>query len=688
MNLDKNQTIEEILSFKRPQSAYKQLYSATAKGGRELKDKLGIIPSLVFSLVVVILVSWGLASLENAINNPEKNIDNNLTKIEESLRDKIHWGTVARTIFGVETAHAAQPEVKVRDESYSVKFVSQSIPDPIEIEAGDTKTVVIKFKNSGTTTWNSAGGRFISAYTMEPRERSSEFSSSNWINSKQTGKILGTVAPGEIGELKLELKAPKKTGEYVEHFYLAAENYSWIKGGYFFLKINVVYKKVVEKVEDNTKKEDISVESGEYEARRLILSPKFVKAEGGKKVKIIIGYRNKGTATWDEYKLISTESGFEDGEWMGGGVVLSKEEEIIPDKFLRNTFYFRAPAKKGEYVAKFDLNINDGKLVESIEIPIEVTTDAPSSYSPPKFSIVRENDVVDNIRLVAEPRVRVGIAAPESNFIQFRSYEDDYNIFAGTKKQGVLKKKKFAVIKYSDGKYSFSGGDIDFETGDHIRLEPATNAHAVYNIPNLISRSVSWVDPNAKFNKYRGALEYRRGEVDEKMYIVNDLLIEDYVKGMAEMSSGAPIEFVKANLVAARNYVFVAKNKYPFFDVLGNTYDQLYLGFEAEAALPNVVSAAAATRGVFVTYNNEVVTTPYFGNSNGKTKNYSSVWGGSAKPWLVSVVANYDSGRSQLGHGVGMSQRDAALRADKEGANFVELLKYYYTGVKVEKLFN
>ena len=35
-----------------------------------------------------------------------------------------------------------------------------------------------------------------------------------------------------------------------------------------------------------------------------------------------------------------------------------------------------------------------------------------------------------------------------------------------------------------------------------------------------------------------------------------------------------------------------------------------------------------------------------------------------------------------------MSQRDAALRAEKEGLTWQELLKYYYTGIEIEKIYN
>jgi stage II sporulation protein D len=39
------------------------------------------------------------------------------------------------------------------------------------------------------------------------------------------------------------------------------------------------------------------------------------------------------------------------------------------------------------------------------------------------------------------------------------------------------------------------------------------------------------------------------------------------------------------------------------------------------------------------------------------------------------------------GHGVGMSNADAGQRASKDGWNYLQILKHYYTGVEVEKVF-
>lgn len=597
-------------------------------------------------------------------------------------------------VFLPTSVFASEPEVEVRDDGYSAQFVSQSISDPIKIEAGDSKEVVFKFKNTGKYSWNSNSANFVSAYAMEPRYRESVFVDSSWISSSQTDKILGVVAPGGIGELKINLHAPDKVGEYIEKFYLASENYSWVKNGYFFIKINVVPKTTVveDKNLDNTKKESTDSEIN-YLVNRTILSPKNISGVGGDKQKIIIAFQNLGENNWQKLSLLSVEEGMADSTWQSGGIIDSWEEEVLPGAFFRKSFYIRLPEKRGDYDFTLRLAIdgNEGLDNTLAIIPLVVTDDAPANYKKPNFSIGDDvvNDpkvekIIETNRLGTEPRIRVGLKMP-TYYMQFRSYEDDYNVFVGGTKKGVLSERQKAVIKLKDGVFSFDSKDLNFDSQDYIRLEPKTSPHSVFNILNL-DRPVNWVG-DYDFNRYRGAVEFRQGEIDREYYAVNDLLLEDYVLGIAEAHNSNNIEFIKANLVAAKNYAYVHKNSYPFFDVLGSTHDQLYLGYEAEQAQPNVVRAAKDVQGIMITYDNKIVTAPYFGNSSGWTKSYSSVWGGSAKAWLVPVRAEYDAGRVQFGHGVGMSQRDARLRADDLGSTFDELLRYYYSGVVVEKVY-
>ena len=98
-----------------------------------------------------------------------------------------------------------------------------------------------------------------------------------------------------------------------------------------------------------------------------------------------------------------------------------------------------------------------------------------------------------------------------------------------------------------------------------------------------------------------------------------------------------------------------------------------------------MVIAIEETRGFVATYNNEPADTPYFARSNGKTKSAKAVWG-AEKPWLVAVTTPYDKGKTQWGHGVGMSARDGLYRA-KDGSNWDDILKYYYTGIDLQKMY-
>lgn len=605
------------------------------------------------------------------------------------------------------TVAAADPNLPIKDSSYAAKFVSQSVFDPITIEAGATKEVTITFKNAGTATWSDKGGRHISAYTVEPKYRESVFKGSNWISAKQTGVISGIIKPGQNSALKLQLKAPTEEGTYTERFQLAAENTTWVKGGYFFLVIKVIPKSgtvtpptppATPPTPPSVPPQTTSTNPNAYKANRFIQSVKSIEAKGGDPIKLVIGFQNVGTASWKKIKLVSAvptalagrSLSFADKTWQSSSLIFEKANEIAPEKALRETVYFRAPRTKGNYDATFTLYADDQEIGQA-NIKVAVTDNAPLNYKEPFFEETPEEDKGDEFvkpsepRSEDEPRIRVGIDVNELIALHFVSYEDDYMVYAGSREKGMLAKLKIGELRYSGGIYSFKGGGLQFSTEDFIRLVPKNDPHAVHQIMNL-KRAMSWVGPG-DFNEYRGIMEYRVGAIDGKKYAVNDLLFEDYVKGISEFGKADEVEFIKANIVAARTYAYVSLGKYSFFDVLSSTYDQLYLGKKVEDYMPNAKAAAEETRGMMVTYKDQVVITPYFGNSNGHTRSWTDVWGGSPKPWLVPVETDYDAGKKQYGHGVGMSQRDANLRAKNEGLKWHQLLKYYYTDTSIAWMY-
>lgn len=578
--------------------------------------------------------------------------------------------------FPLRTA-AADPKPVIKDSQYAAAFVSQSIADPVAIQAGETKTVTVRFKNVGSATWAALGSRFVSAYTVEPRDRPSAFAGADWISAKQTNAIQQITKPGEIAELSVAFTAPATPGTYTEQFYLAAENHTWIRGGYFFITFTVAERA-----------------APVVQAHKFIQSPQAVEAKGGERVSLILAFQNLGSTAWHTVALRAkspvhiAQSGslsFADETWIGPDLVVQKSQTVRPQEFLRETVYFRAPRHIGTYTAGFQLEI-DGVLVPDVEVEVPVTV---TEYAPEHdITVLEPSPSLVSYRLPAEPRIRVGLwQSPE--FVQFRSEEDDYAVFAGETQVGILPRQRFGILKMENGQYSFKGGDVEILSNEYLRLAPLNHSHATFILWNY-NRRVSWKGAG-NFNEYRGALEYRRGERKGDLWAVNDLLLEDYIRGVAENSNGAPAEYLKSQTVAQRSYAYatIQSDKYGIFDVVATTGDQLYLGVLSEKLTPNFVAAAEATRGRMVLYEDKVVLTPYFANADCRTRGWHEVWGGALKPWLVSVQTTYDcaAGRGKKGHGVGMSQLDASARAKNEGLDFTALLHYYYTGVTIEKLY-
>ncbi|MFH1789918.1 MAG: peptidoglycan-binding protein [bacterium] len=722
-------------------------------------------------------------------------------------------------LFNVSSVSAIDltpPEFK--DLGYQASYNSQSISDPIVIEAGASKEVIVRFKNIGAKTWQASGSNYVSVYTINDKYRKSVFSSTDWLSSSHPTKISKTTKTGEIGEFKITLKAPAKTGEYKEDFYLAAENSTFIKGGYFYLKIKVVSassktsssnapsataktqasatqslpnvssnytftkylyigdkgkevenlqnilkdlgyftyptitgyfgsatKEAVVKFQKKNKLSPypgwigpstrstlnlisknsstaaqsttvlpstaVTSKSGttepsastpvttnpDYSAELFAISSDEIQTEGGQRLSFATRFFNTGEKKWNGYELRENNSfvssslsvsnakdmKLADDSWTTESKVIVSNDIVESNKQVKMQFFFRAPTKKGIYVARFEI-MTDGHIVNGgyVEIPIIVNKDAPTNYSPPTVKL-------DNAKreLVDEPNIRVGLFDAEDP-VKFIS-PFAYKIYSGKSLLGALDKNMTATISYINGKYSFESAQKSFNSDEYIRLEPFSMDN--YFILPEYEREISWKG-KIFFNTYRGVMEFKHSPRKDIPYVVNELPLSSYVAGIGETADNAPTEYMKAILVAARTYAYYhINNGVPAdqrtFDVYASTVDQLYLGYNSEIVMPNVVKNTKATFGEMVTYEGQVVPTPYFGHSNGQTRTWKEAWGGTDKPYLKRVVCEYDKGLSMFGHGVGISMRDASLRAQDQGLNYEQILKYYYTGVELERVY-
>ena len=430
--------------------------------------------------------------------------------------------------------------------------------------------------------------------------------------------------------------------------------------------------------------------SQEYRTNLSAMTAYKMTAVGGEQVRFIVMYTNIGTLNWENYLWQeagstgavtgSAKINIADSTWLSPVKIYQSTTAVKPGESMRIEFYFRAPRYKGEYVARFQLTANSHTLDGgTLEIPVTVTEDAPYGYQEPTFTSSRI--------LVAEPNIRIGLYKATDE-VRFKS-DYSYEVYAGGVLQGTLFGGQTASLRYSSGNYYFNSPNLNFISQDRLRLVP----YDINNYFTLVNyeRFVSWKG-NKNFNVYRGIMEFKYSPKTDIAWVVNELPMDLYIAGIAETSNGAAMEYIKAILVATRSYAYYhLYNGVPAdqrtFDLYATTADQLYLGYNSEVLMPRVVQAARVTYGEMVTYNNQVVVTPYFGHSDGRTRTWSEVWGGTNKAWLISAVCAYDIGQTMWGHGVGISAWDASQRADKDGWTYNQLLQYYYQGTSLEKIY-
>lgn len=676
--------------------------------------KSAILP-IIFAFIVVIFFSWTMVLVEAQFTNQQvkaqeiedikcsnlsisKNVYRGYVGDDLNLREsffacghykeeKVSWW---KKIFTINGAMAAEYGALKMIESDKL----------LEMRPGETKKFTIGFKNTGPTSWYRDFGPYISIYTYDPKYRTSQFQDSSWKLREQPAKIIqAEVAPGQIGYIEWTLRAPSEIqpGWYTETFHLAAEDTAWIPGGQFSIKIlidgDVVQESlpvVNEPAPSENNEPSTVISSVGYSAKLLLRSHQSVRAKAGQTIEFTAGFKNHGSTTWTNEKIIlpdvtTASSGldsFYHSSWFSQTEVSNYSQEIAPGGLGFFKFSFAAPKKAGNYEANFNLSANGVNVPGgTIYIPITVTDDA-GAIAPP----ISGTDYGD------EPIIRIGLF----------DLEDDLNLTAD---------KSFKVVTscgdnlgtYSAGEivtggwdkptnqYFFSKGAASYRGSCYLRFEPVSGQN-IFELTNYEHRP-AW-NRSLNDNKFRGIIEIRVSETGYP-WAINELPMEDYLKGLAETSNYSPLEFQKALITAARSYAYHHwENPYKHAKghfTLDATYDQVYRGYGNEVRVPKLTQASQATRGMIVHYDNEAVFTPYYSRSDGRTRSYKEVWGiynGQDYGWLQSVPAPYDAENKNTlwGHGVGMACTDAIGMANDD-YSWEEILKHYYTNITLKKLW-
>ncbi|PKM80951.1 MAG: hypothetical protein CVU89_11440 [Firmicutes bacterium HGW-Firmicutes-14] len=239
--------------------------------------------------------------------------------------------------------------------------------------------------------------------------------------------------------------------------------------------------------------------------------------------------------------------------------------------------------------------------------------------------------------------VRVGIVTSNAAS-QYRNAESvtvsikgDYKL---TDLSDVLGEDLITSLKSDDTLrvYFLPGGMEIYLNGQSVKVTtgPVVARENEHNENNRVYiRNYNNGDSEISIGKwYRGSMEFRNG--GSSITVINELPLEEYLYGVVprEMSSGWPLEALKAQAVAARTYTVAnySKRVVEGFNMLDTPTDQAYGGYNYEGA--GSTRAVVETAGIIILYGGKPISAVYHSTSGGHTEDNENVWNGEPCPYL------------------------------------------------------
>lgn len=603
------------------------------------------------------------------------------------------------------------------------------------VDVGQDLRVQIAYQNTGDVPWEPNGGDAVHLIPIDAtgRVRVSSFAHPRWISSQMVAPLFGHTSLGGDAKFDLLLRAPDVTGTYRERFALVTDSGQMISGSVIELPVTVgpgtgFVATDVSDVTDAaaapipTQTQDLPavqapIQDGFYVAAPGSRALPDIQLLGNGRQQITANWKNTGTKSWAKMgvRLVSSEpwvkaSWLMDSTWSDSRPPeASVQVPAGAEGFY--SFYVKAPPKRGTYMLTFRL-FADNRPVQGgdVTVSLRVTSDGAIPVNDPVLSAPKpspSSPVVsvpsipplaalpltgDISTLPTEPLIRVGIYQPPQGRMQVtgRQTSIEVRLQGSTICQAAQDQTVTVEYQRAISKYVLTGPGGCSGSASQPYVVRASDGKSPLEVTDFVKPS-GWIT-NASDNDFRTQLELRLSKDGKQLWVINELPVESYLKGIAETSNSSPAEFQRTLLVTARTYAMYhvnrggTKHANEGFTV-DATLDQLYRGYNIELRAPTISSAVDATRGQIVTYNGVLAITPYFSSSDGRTRSWAEVWGnGSDIPWLMSVPVPWDQGRRLNGHGVGMSAT-GALGMANDGKRYDEILRYFYTGTEVRRAY-
>jgi len=476
----------------------------------------------------------------------------------------------------------------------------------------------------------------------------------------------------------------------------------------------------------------VKAASLDFEAQKIAQSHiNIIELKPGEVVKVWVTFKNIGSRYWStdgqNKVVLRTTSGqsskFKTDNWYDDNMplMINPATYVYPGDTTSLNFDLKAPEQLGLQWEKFNLYAGPYLIAGSeFEVPIKVISSetpvsppaptpqppAPTPQPEKKYwqTISSEIKIKENKKM-SEPIIRVGLLSIElSEKTKYLPLEISsrnnalYNIYDQNNKL-LIRNTNGEKIKidfdYDKLRYFINDAKSNrLLMTDSLLKFYSDNEEIIFKIENWKNGPFWGEDVND--NEYLRKIEIQYNPSTQRLWLINELPLEKYLEGVAEAGDSAHQEFQKAQAVAAKTYALFRINnpKYtntpnglPIFDLLSTQADQVYRGVKKAERAPNFKNAVAQTRGIVITYENTPILAYYFAQSDGKTRasNLARMTSGPVS-YLIERIDPPGEGKTLLGHGVGLPQR-SAISAASEGANYSQILKYYYFGAELSKFY-
>ena len=201
-----------------------------------------------------------------------------------------------------------------------------------------------------------------------------------------------------------------------------------------------------------------------------------------------------------------------------------------------------------------------------------------------------------------------------------------------------------------NGDYTLNG--VLLKSGTSYILKPSGTQFdlngTLYNdiilIPNNKSNTVKIVSNYSR--NYLGTMKFKidSSSAISKIIPINTLYIEDYLKGVVgkEMSDSYPIEALKAQAIAARNYALASVGKHiaKGYNLCDKIDCQVYGGYDT--SFKRVIAAVDATKGTLLLSGTALVDAYYSASDGGYTEASENVWSSARSYFKPKEYDGYD----------------------------------------------